>query len=949
MRDRVAQKKNRALLNHLLPVVATSHVIDPEVVATQFQQVVGDVISALFPVVATEEHDGMPRWVLKPSVRRRVLADFDPHTSLPLPPLASKLDSDRQTLLRHWLSGDLTDLRQAIENQPDALRQVAGWLSDSANVTPRPRDVLQRLAVADLRAKHKRTASENFLGRKDELDLLDELTSHAPWSAIIEAPGGMGKSALIASFLLQQKAYTDDGPIAIVLDLDAPDLTPSRPDYIYAEMARQAAIQTVALDGVEGELRNIADRTETLESVHADAGYNDAHTDSLARFMFSSLVATGRTVYLALDTLERPRHTIPDLLETFLERLIANIRSGGNQRPEQLRLLVAGRGPIASPSLEAIGARTIPLGPLKRDRAAKLLADLEVPHQFIHKILDRFDAAPLTLRLAAQALSSGATEVVDDDDALEKVRRARGNGYLQLRILDHLPSDRLAEVAKRALLLGTITPERMASIVGPMMEPPITLAEANALFNDLAKVVEVVNVPDPSERSMVLRAEVADDIAELSAVVDRDMVVAVRKAAVTALSASDAVQDRDDVERHRAWLTNLALPGVLQVPITAGNREGLESLTPTNAPTLSDVRRELDALISSNRLGEALALVEANAIAHRDIDILIKAARAARRAGDADRCEQFADLAKLVATTELQQAQACVMIMWAITRRGITSDELRKKHAAFREQARRAWDQGASIQGTVIERAEVLAELADEEPEWVRLALQAMFHDHGWASLADADRDLVRQIGARASSMHSLEWAAKLGGFDGAYPGKLQVESLAVAFVDAEVSYLGSGDDAGAMEDAILERQRSGEFGRTVVEVLYFVQGRGDALEARVHAELANLLDQFRGIQRRTVKVDLSSRARALEELTARLVRNFEPVTWRKLVGSMGDRQISRQATSNDLDLAVRSVLTEIDRRGRGEDFAKALSEHGLDNEATLAREALTYEVEKRS
>ncbi|HUQ01682.1 MAG TPA: hypothetical protein VM261_04265 [Kofleriaceae bacterium] len=910
------------------------------VLAGQLERDMGEVVAALFPHVATEVHDGAPRWVLKPSLRRRLLADFNPAKNLPLPPAASTHESKSGKLLRTWLAGKLTDLPQTIQKQPDALRQVAGWLSDSERVVPKARQVLRGLALDELRAKYERTASKQFVGRKNELYRLEKLTHHDPWIAIVAAPGGMGKSALLAKFLLRQKAFTANGPIAIVLDLDNPGLTPSRPDLAYAEMARQAAIQVDDFESVEKELRDNADGAETSTERHPDSGgYNDLHTDSLGRSMFERLVKTGRAVFLALDTFERPRQAIPKLLDTFLERLITNVRTAtqSQQRPDAVRLIVAGRGPIDSKALVATGAKTIELGPLDRDRAAKLLAELDVESKYIHQVLDRFDAAPLTLRLAAQALDRGASEILNDDDAMEAVRRARGNGYLQLRILDHLPTERLAEVAKRALLLGTITPRRIQTIVGPLLKPHVGETEADELFQDLAKVVEIVTFADAAERSLVLREEVADDIAELSAVLDRDMVVEVRQRAVQELGTSAELADRRDVQRHQAWLAELAKPGPVQSP---GN---LESFTPTVAKTTSivEVRREFDSLMGSNRLSEALAVVDDNQVAQSDVELLVKAARAARRLGDADRCERFAELAKLVVTTDLERAQVSVMIIWAIGRRGDASNEARAHLRALQEDAREAWDDGASAQGTVIDRAEVVAALADADREWARRTLEQMFDEHGWASLADAETDLMRQVCALVASSESLEWAAKLGGFDGAYPGKLQVEGLAAALVDLGPGYLGLGEHAGDVEVALLARQKSGELGRLVVEVLSQLRSQDPASQARVYSELANLLDQFRGVQRRTVQVDFTSRGEALETLTTSLTKNLELTSWRELIQSLGDGRITRRAMSDDLGLAVRGGLTEIDRRGRGRDFAKALNTRGLDAEATLVLAAL--------
>lgn len=943
----IAASNDSEITERALAVAATSHLVDPERVAEHLQVTADAVVSALFPAVVTETYGGVPRWVLKPSLRRRLLADFDPAANTPLPPPASTTATASETLLRQWLTGAFTDVPQAVAKQPDALRQVAGWLFDGTRLRPPPREVLQRLAVGELRAKYQRTATNAFVGRNDELHRLDALTAAAPWTVIVEATGGMGKSALLAKFLLQHGAFAEGGALAAVIDFDDPGLTPARPDLIYAEIGRQLAIQDVRFDGYAHELRSNA---ETVDGLGADSGFeafdttarDDLSTDSLARALFGRVATVGRPLYLALDTFERPRQTIATALESFVARLqaiVADCRAPATP----IALIVAGRGPIVSATLSSVAARTLSLGPLKRKFAAKLLAELGVPAAFIGKILGNFEAAPLTLCLAAQAVAAGATEVLDADAAIQAIRRARGAGFLQLRILEHLPSSRLAEVARRALLLGTITPARLHAIVGPLVSPPIDLDEAERLFDDLAKVTEVVMFA-ADQRALVLRAEVAADIAELSAVATPSMVVAVRTRAVEVLAASLDARDQDDLLIHRAWLAALAAPGPLVPPAAEA------TLGAPSRPTLASVRAEFESLATSRRFADALALVADSDVAATDVELLLEALQVADRAGDPVQREQLAESAVLLATSARQRALSTSALAGAITARGIHSDDERRRVEGLRATTRQAWDDGAATEGTVNERAAVLVELAIPDPAWARGELAALYDAHGWTALADASHTLMRHVCALVASRSSLEWAAKLGGFSGAVPGRLQVWSLAHALVEHRID-VGLGDDVGAIERGLERRHTEGGLGETVIGILYALPtatlavGTGElSAPARpsddVFRELASLLDQFRGIQSGVGTINLSERGRAHDRLIGELTA-LDEVHVRELFDLLGDRNISRRATARDVDLAVRGAVNDIARRGRGDDFAKVLDDHGLPGTAALARTAL--------
>jgi hypothetical protein len=338
----------------VLGLAAVSHAADPEAIARALGLTPAEVAAILFPVVATEDVDGAPRWVVTLAVRRRVLAwDRGADGALVATgqpavarwvALAGPARGPTETLLRAWLAGRLTDVPQQVRKRPDELRRVATWLADCAWVTPPPREILARLAVEELRRRCHDVASASFVGRDDVLGWMRDRLAHPPRTVVIEGGGGLGKSALLATFVLGAGAYQPGGPIALFLDFDDPVRTVARPDLLHAELARQAAIQAPALDGIARELAATA--ASNSRAAREDDGppdeaiARDGRAASLADYLFAELERVGRPSYLVVDTLERARHAAPALLE---ERLVF-WRNQVASRPGQ-HLIVAGRGP----------------------------------------------------------------------------------------------------------------------------------------------------------------------------------------------------------------------------------------------------------------------------------------------------------------------------------------------------------------------------------------------------------------------------------------------------------------------------------------------------------------------------------------------------------------------------------------------------------------------------
>ena len=177
--------------------------------------------------------------------------------------------------------------------------------------------------LGDLVAEH---ASRSFVGRGEELAMLEDLIGRAGEASVLHVHGdaGIGKSALVAAFL---------------------------------DRMRAAGARTVTLDcrAVEPTERGL------LEALATAAGSDDQHVDAVA----DRLGSLGPAVVLTLDHFEVFR-----LMDTWLRQVLVRALD------ERVRVLLVGReAPVAAWSAAGWEGlfRSVVLGPLVDDEAELLL------------------------------------------------------------------------------------------------------------------------------------------------------------------------------------------------------------------------------------------------------------------------------------------------------------------------------------------------------------------------------------------------------------------------------------------------------------------------------------------------------------------------------------------------------------------------------------------------
>jgi hypothetical protein len=284
--------------------------------------------------------------------------------------------------MRCFLSGDFGDLEAAPPQELKAalgarerLRLVAQL---PAKVPPIP-DLASRVGLAELLEPLRVLIGaeggwdgtprvDHFVGRIEELrqlrEFVGELSSHSagesitrfanratsaltgrerPGLMIIEADGGLGKSALVAKFLLDHVLDQSRRFPFAYLDFDRATLDPERPQQILLEITRQVGLQYPEARSAFSELVNDI-RTELAGPPAEGPSTKATIRDPFTRFVETlqeHATFRRRAFLLVLDTLEVVQWS-PKAIE-HLSRLIEQFRRKGL---DELRVVACGRADI---------------------------------------------------------------------------------------------------------------------------------------------------------------------------------------------------------------------------------------------------------------------------------------------------------------------------------------------------------------------------------------------------------------------------------------------------------------------------------------------------------------------------------------------------------------------------------------------------------------------------
>ncbi|MET9964024.1 AAA family ATPase [Streptomyces sp. NPDC006326] len=499
-----------------------------------------------------------------------------------------------------YLSGRPPALdRQNADELADTLQAVL-WLSLVPHTTglPDPERVQRLLERARLLQPLRRLVAGSFCGRTRELEQLRTyagLPAKGPQAPdrqpplLIHGTGGMGKSTLIAKFLLDGLAEAPSPfPFAYV-DFERPTLSVHEPATLIADIARQLGIQfpghRAAFDELAGaceetvriqrEEQNRVDELYEVSTTRSEAGRSAAERfQSLARAREADLArrvaaqaeravagtagTAGLPLVIAVDSFEEAQYRANPVLGRMWAMWVAL-----QEAYPRLRFIVAGRATVHHPA-RAAEPLSIALEELQPEAAVELLVSCGVEDVSVARDLaGRIGGHPLSLKLAAQAAvlagrdAASLAELVQSLPArrrffYRKVDQMLVQGILYDRILKRIADREVRALAQAALALRTITPELVKDVLAePCALRVDSLEEAGRLFGRLARL-DMVEPAGPG--AVRHRPDLRTIMLHLSDTARTDLMRGVGQRAVDYYAARTGPEARAEEIYHRLRL-----------------------------------------------------------------------------------------------------------------------------------------------------------------------------------------------------------------------------------------------------------------------------------------------------------------------------------------------------------------------------------------------------------
>ena len=410
------------------------------------------------------------------------------------------------------------------------LGTIYDWLKDIVDVSIGINKLKQVLPVADLLEPLRKMADSSFVGRKKELleladyvgvvpsnslyrnikrytnALIYDLTERPP--LLIYGPGGVGKSTLIAKFILDhiEKAGSDPLPF-VYLNVERPVLDLERPTTLLLEAAHQLSNQHSVLKPKFLEFKGILeaslssfDELEVSKSYYAN-NMGDG-SNSFAAELFGDIVRSiGTPIILIVDTFEEAQFLGNEVVREVWNLLVSMQRVAPN-----LRIVVSGRALI-----KEFPVRELLLKDFSEVEALEFLTNAfkddkngSTGSKAIFKtILNLVGFNPMSLRLASAIVREQGIDKLQSVDTRKwvifKMRNEVVQARLYGRILAHIHDPEVKKLAYPGLIVRRITPSVIINVLAePCRLGWLTVPGADSLFERLSKEVALVE-PDPDD------------------------------------------------------------------------------------------------------------------------------------------------------------------------------------------------------------------------------------------------------------------------------------------------------------------------------------------------------------------------------------------------------------------------------------------------------------------
>lgn len=498
--------------------------------------------------------------MLNPEARRKAMAELN--TVEARERALSANPHERNGSLQRQLERYLVHREIPLAEQPpeqlDETLQIVTWLQGILPNLPSIEEVQRRLAFRSFTAPFESLAGDNiFRGRKKELDQLrsyigvlppdSRLTRLKVWAhdwvkpavmpaLSISGPGGVGKSALVARFMLEHSRVVPDARLLFAyLDFDRSVLSITEPETLLAEMLYQLDLQFQG----EGYFRELRDSfSHQMASVRGGKTAEISDNYSRVTTVITQLMKLiedslgPRPFVIVLDTFEEVQYRGEKLAYPLWEML---------DRMQQsfpfLRVVVSGRAPVKSLTLSGKPPEEMVLGDLDNEAAIAYLKGLGIPDaELAQMLVKQLGGVPLSLKLAAAIVKRDGIQRVSDisrkPTLFSSTSDANIQGLLFSRILGHLHDPVLQRLAHPGLVLRRLSPAVILNVLNEPCELGLSsLEEAQVLFGKLSRETALV-ASDTLDGTLVHRPELRRTMLKLLLESEPDRAAQINRKAV---------------------------------------------------------------------------------------------------------------------------------------------------------------------------------------------------------------------------------------------------------------------------------------------------------------------------------------------------------------------------------------------------------------------------------
>ena len=548
--------------------------------------------------------DGSSAWALRPKAREQTLQFLAREGSLEK--IANRIltapETDTfQEMLGMYLQERAPGLEDQTLDQLTSSQEVLRLLNQEEVRKSLPAGVLsalpdakklpERIALERLLKPFRDLAGRHFRGREAELEKLRNYVEYFGPSSMFESvrrrardifdlnekppllitgPGGIGKSTLIAKFILDHldASLAVEGSERLLfgyLDLDRPDLNADRPVSLLIGILEQLG---TLVPRMREECEEMIDELSVGDLEEARGAI--LPVEVFERFIQLVRAAAGGVnapvFLLVFDNFEEVQYrSVEDveLLWLFLGQL--------QKAFPKLRTVLAGRSRLSGFTNEPIELKDF-----GKEAAEGYLMSRGIDDAVAAKeIVERVGGNPLSLRLAVELVRKEGIGSIKDVNLrrffLFKLSNVLIQGQLYQRILEHIHNPKVRKLAHPGMVVRRVTPEIIFKVLsGPCEVEMEGTDEARRLFVELKRESSLVReAPGSGPEEFELRGDVREMMLQQLIVDQPAKVKNIHENAVAYYANFGDVTSRAEEIYHRVALgqtegrvVSLFIPGV---------------------------------------------------------------------------------------------------------------------------------------------------------------------------------------------------------------------------------------------------------------------------------------------------------------------------------------------------------------------------------------------------